>query len=240
MRRYAEAVDAFLAIAGKREVRRYADGPLPAELQRRILDAGRVSGSSANRQQSRFVAITDRDRLALLAETVYAPDNVRGAQLAMAIAVHGKGPTSFDAGRAAQNMMLAASNEGVGSCPNGMPDRAATAEVLGLREGEDPAIVLSFAIRSGRGATRSRSRRRPGWRRPIAGRSRRSWSASSNSPRPTSRGRSGMAGDTDEDRRRGAAVGRGLRPGQRRGRRSAMPSLNPRGSTFMEWHLGRG
>ena len=144
MRRYAAAVDAFLAIASKREVRRYADRPLPAELQRRILDAGRVSGSSANRQQSRFVAITDRDRLALLAETVYAPDNVRGAQLAVAIAVHGKGPTSFDAGRAAQNMMLAAWNEGVGSCPNGMPDRAATARVLGLREGEDPAIVLSF------------------------------------------------------------------------------------------------
>jgi hypothetical protein len=28
--------------------------------------------------------------------------------------------------------------------PNGMPDRAATAQVLGLREGEEPAIVLTF------------------------------------------------------------------------------------------------
>jgi nitroreductase len=92
----------------------------------------------------RFLAIADRDRLARLAETVYTPDNLRRAQLAVAIAVHGKGPTSFDAGRAAQNMMLAAWNEGVGSCPNGMPDRAAAAEVLGLRQGEEPAIVLSF------------------------------------------------------------------------------------------------
>jgi nitroreductase len=41
-------------------------------------------------------------------------------------------------------MMLAAWNEAVGSCPNGMADRAATAEVLGLREGEEPAIVLAF------------------------------------------------------------------------------------------------
>lgn len=137
-------MDAFLAIASKREVRRYAGRPLSDESQRRILDAGRVSGNSANRQQARFVAIADRDRLGRLAETVHVPDNVRGAELAVAIVVHGKGPTSFDAGRAAQNMMLAAWNEGVGSCPNGMPDRAATAEVLGLREGEEPAIVLTF------------------------------------------------------------------------------------------------
>jgi nitroreductase len=139
LRRYAAAVDAFLAIASKREVRRYPDRPLPDQSVRRILDAGRVSGSSANRQRSRFVAITDRERLERLAETVYTPDNVRGAQLAVAIAVHGKGPTSFDAGRAAQNMMLAAWNEGVGSCPNGMLDRGAAARVLGLREGEEPA-----------------------------------------------------------------------------------------------------
>jgi nitroreductase len=137
-------VDAFLAIASKREVRSYADRPLGEELQRRILDAGRVSGTSGNRQQLRFVAVTDRDLLSRLATTVYVPGNIRGAQLAVAIVAHGKGPTSFDAGRAAQSMMLAAWNEGVGSCPNGMPDRAAAAEVLGLREGEEPAIVVTF------------------------------------------------------------------------------------------------
>jgi nitroreductase len=144
VRQYAAVVDTFLAIASKREVRRYTDRPLTGELERRILDAGRMAGTSGNRQRVRFVVVADRDRLAELAETVYTPDNLRGAPLAIAIAVHGKGPTSFDAGRAAQNMMLAAWNEGVGSCPNGMPDRAVAAGVLGLREGEEPAIVLSF------------------------------------------------------------------------------------------------
>ena len=66
------------------------------------------------------------------------------APFAVVVAVHGKGPTTFDAGRAAQNMMLAAWDLGVGSCPNGMPDRAAAAEILGLREGEVPAIIVSF------------------------------------------------------------------------------------------------
>jgi nitroreductase len=138
------AVDAYLAIASRREVRSYSDRPVPEDVQRRILDAGRVSGSSQNRQQWRFVWVTDRGLLERVAEVVFVPGNLRGCAFAVAIAVSGKGPTSFDAGRAAQNMMLAAWNEGVGSSPNGMPDRAAAGEVLGLSDGEEPVIVLTF------------------------------------------------------------------------------------------------
>jgi nitroreductase len=137
-------MDAYLAIASKREVRDYADRPLPADVQRRILEAGRVSGNSANRQQWRFAVVDSPQAKQRLSETVYTTSNVDGAPFVVAVVVYGRGPTSFDAGRAAQNMMLAAWNEGVGSCPNGMPDRAATAEVLGLEQGEEPAIVLSF------------------------------------------------------------------------------------------------
>jgi nitroreductase len=137
-------VDSYLAIASRREVRNYSDRPVPEEVQRRILDAGRVSGSSQNRQSWRFHWVTDRGLLDRLAEQVYVPSNLRACAFAVAIAVSGKGPTSFDAGRAAQNMMLAAWNERVGSCPNGMPDRAAAGDVLGLSEGEEPAIVITF------------------------------------------------------------------------------------------------
>ena len=56
----------------------------------------------------------------------------------------GKGPISFDAGRAAQNMVLAAWNDGVGSCPNGMADVEATGRPLGLRDDERLVIILSF------------------------------------------------------------------------------------------------
>jgi nitroreductase len=137
-------VDTFLAIASRREVRSYADRPLPPDVERRILEAGRVAGSSANRQERRFVVVESEDARRRLSEMVYTPTNITGAALVVAVVVYGRGPGSFDAGRAAQNMMLAAWNEGVGSCPNGMPDRAATAGVFGLAEGEEPAIVLSF------------------------------------------------------------------------------------------------
>jgi len=137
-------VDAFLAIASKREVRRYDDAPLPAEVIERILQAGRVAGSAKNRQPWRFHVLTSPEARAEVAEAVYAPDNLRGAALAVAVTVAGKGPTAFDAGRAAQNMMLSAANDGVGSCPNGVADAGAMARVLGLDEGETVATVLSF------------------------------------------------------------------------------------------------
>ena len=45
------AMDAYLAIVSKREVRDYADRPIEPDARRRILEAGRVSGSSANKQR---------------------------------------------------------------------------------------------------------------------------------------------------------------------------------------------
>ena len=80
----------------------------------------------------------------LLADSVYEPTNLRGAPFVVAIVVSGKGPVSFDAGRAAQNMLLAAWNGGVGSCPNGIADEPAARAALELDDDERIAIVLSF------------------------------------------------------------------------------------------------
>jgi nitroreductase len=73
-----------------------------------------------------------------LADAVYAPENVRSTALVVAIIGEAGG---FDVGRCSQNMMLAAWSEGVVSCPNGVRDAAAAAEICG---GEVRAI-LSFA-----------------------------------------------------------------------------------------------
>jgi nitroreductase len=135
-------MDTFLAIASKRDQRQYSDREIPDETVRRILDAGRVSGSGANRQPWRFLALRDRSLLERVAETVYEPSNILGARLAVAILVSDS--PGFDCGRAAQNMMLAAWNEGIASCPNGMPDPAKAAEALDLPEGERPLNILSF------------------------------------------------------------------------------------------------
>jgi nitroreductase len=137
-------MDAYLAVVSKRELRSYSDRAIDDVAARRILEAGRVAGSSKNRQARRFVVLRSPELVRRVADCVYAPDNVRGAALVVAIVVGGKGPTSFDAGRAAQNMMLAASDLGIGSCPNGIADATALREAVGHDDGEQVATVLTF------------------------------------------------------------------------------------------------
>ena len=137
-------MDAYLAVVSKREVREYSDREIKPDAERRILDAGRVAGSSKNRQARRFVVVRDEGVREEVASCVYAGDNVRGAALVVAIVVGRKGPTAFDAGRAAQNMMLAASNDGIGSCPNGIAEADRLREALEHGEDESVATVLTF------------------------------------------------------------------------------------------------
>ena len=127
-------MDAYLAIASRREVRDYAPTPIPEDVRRRILDAGRLSGSSRNTQLWEFVVPTPETQQRL-AETVWAPANVAGATFVVAIVGEA---FPFDVGRCSQNMLLAAWNEGVGACPNGVRDPEAAAELLG---GEVKAVL---------------------------------------------------------------------------------------------------
>jgi nitroreductase len=137
-------MDVYLAVASKRDVKTYASRPLPAETAERILDAGRLAGSARNRQPWRFLIVENAELREQLAETVYAPDNVRGAALVVAVAASGKGPAGFDCGRAAQNMMLVAWDAGIGSSPNGLADPGRARTLLGLDEDEQLQIVLTF------------------------------------------------------------------------------------------------
>jgi len=127
-------VETFLAIASKRDERRYADRPVAEDDVLRILDAGRLSGSSQNKQLWNFVVVSDT---AALADAVWAPENVQTAGLVVAI-VGDAG--MFDVGRCAQNMMLAAWDRGVASCPNGIKDAPRAAELVG----GEVKMILSF------------------------------------------------------------------------------------------------
>jgi nitroreductase len=139
-------MDTLLAIASRRDERRTRPEPVPPDLALRLLDAGRLSGSSRNSQPWTFVVPEGRTRIEELAGAVFVPENVLTAGLVVAILVHGKGPVSFDAGRAAQSMLLAAWAEGIASCPNGISDVDLARRSLAATEGETPVIVLSFGL----------------------------------------------------------------------------------------------
>ncbi|MEO6399037.1 MAG: nitroreductase family protein, partial [Tepidiformaceae bacterium] len=125
----------------------------------RILQAARMAGSAKNAQPVRLVVLRDQARKARLAECGRFTPHVVASPVVLAIVlvpelgVVGapftifRGP--FDAGRAAQNIMLAAWNEGIGSCPASMHDAEAAAVVLGLPEGHVVANLIALGYPQG-------------------------------------------------------------------------------------------
>jgi nitroreductase len=136
-------MDADTCIRTKRDSRAYASRAIDEETLQGILQAGRMAGSSKNTQPWRFVVLRDAERKRELASCGQFAQHVPGAPLVIAIVLT-PGGGAFDAGRAAQNMMLAAWAEGITSCPVAMHDRECAARVLGLPDDHVVAIVITF------------------------------------------------------------------------------------------------
>jgi nitroreductase len=143
-------MDAYACITGKREIRTFADRPLDPGMLSKILDAGRRSGSSRNRQPWHFVVIEDRQRLRTLSRCGRFAQHIAKAAAAVVIVVEAS-RDAFDAGRCAQNMMLAAWSQGIGSCPATLHRAEQAHTLLGVPESKAIAIAVSFGYPHPRG-----------------------------------------------------------------------------------------
>jgi nitroreductase len=133
------AMDAYRAVVDKRDQRAFLPTPLPEDALRRILQAARMTGSSKNAEPNRLVVVRDRERLARLAS--FGPFAKFLAHAAAVIVITQTQRHEFDAGRCAQNMMVAAWNDGIGSCPAHLPE-AEVAKLLGI----PPALHVNRVI----------------------------------------------------------------------------------------------
>ena len=143
-------MDVWSAIRTKRMVRRFEPRPLAPEHLTRIVDAGRRAGSSKNQQRWDFLVVEDRDRLRRLSEVGPYAGHVAGAAAAVALvtpdprAAGASLSLAWDAGLAAENMMLAAWELGVGSCPATVYEQAVARDALGFPEDRFCGWILSF------------------------------------------------------------------------------------------------
>jgi nitroreductase len=145
---------AWEAIRRVRVVRSFADRTLPDEAVERIADAGRHAGSSKNQQRWDFIVIRDREHLAALAEVGAYAGHLAAATIAIALVTPGSRTAAaspsvmWDLGRAAQNMVLAAWELGIGSVPATVYDHALAARLLGLPDDRRCDFLLSFGYPS--------------------------------------------------------------------------------------------
>ena len=136
-------MDTYHTIISKRDTRAYTDKPVPEETLRRILTAGRMAGSSKNGQPFRFVVLRDREKIRSLAACGQFTGAMAAAPLVIAIVLRADG-RPFDAGRAGQNMMLAAWTEGIASCPVAIQDEECGRKSLGLPA--DFAVAMALTM----------------------------------------------------------------------------------------------
>ena len=143
-------MDTGTAIRTKRMIRAFEDRPLaPADLEL-ILDAGRHAGSSKNQQRWDFIVVEDRARLRELAAVGPFAGHLAGAAVAVALVTPDPRRAGaslsvlWDLGGAAENMMLAAWELGIGSCPATVYESALARELLGYPEDRSCEYLLSF------------------------------------------------------------------------------------------------
>jgi nitroreductase len=138
-------MDAYDCILNKRDSRSYTAQTIPDETLKRIIQAARMAGSSKNTQPCRYVVLADQKRREDVAACGQFATPMLSAPLAIAIVLN-PGGSAFDAGRAAQNMMLAAWALGITSCPVAMHDRGCAAKTLGIPDEHSVAMVITFGF----------------------------------------------------------------------------------------------
>jgi nitroreductase len=139
-------MDTYQTILSLRSVRQFdLSRPIDEAVLHRILQAGRMSGSSKDSQPWHFIVIKDRERLQALAKTGDYAQHLAGAACAIAIVFDPKFYRGeFDSGRTAQNMMLAAWNDGIGSCIASMHREDDCKTVLGVPQELRLQHIISF------------------------------------------------------------------------------------------------
>jgi nitroreductase len=143
-------MDVRTAIRTKRMVREFDGRPLERAHLEQILDAGRHAGSSKNKQRWDFVVVEERTTLQRLAEVGPCAGHLAGAAAAVALVTpdpHAPDASlsiTWDSGLAAENMLLAAWELGVGSCPATVDDEPKAREILGYPPDRFCGYVLSF------------------------------------------------------------------------------------------------
>jgi nitroreductase len=147
-------MDAFEAARTILAVRRYRRKSVPEAVLRRILEAGRLTGSATNRQPWQFIVVQDPETLRELGALARTGPHVAKAPVAIVVAIEKSRFAVSDASRAIQSMLLTAWADGVGSNWVGFGGLEGVKRLLNIPADLEVLAILPFgypAKRVGRG-----------------------------------------------------------------------------------------
>ena len=138
------------ALRSRRNVRNFADRPIPGDQLDRVLEAGRRSPSSSNRQRWDFVVVTDRSRLTELARVWRGAGHVAGSAATVALVAPDdpdpkmRESIQYDLGQTTMAMLTAAADLGLGSCHSAVADQDLAQRLLGFPDDRFCAWLIAF------------------------------------------------------------------------------------------------
>ena len=153
-------MDVFEAVRTLLAVRGYQDKPVPDAVVRRIVEAGRLTGSGMNGQPWHFIVVRDGETLRRLGALASSGAYVAQAPLAIVVATEKTRFAVSDASRAIQSMLLTAWADGVGSNWVGFGGLEKVKAVLAIPAGLDVLAILPFGYPA-RAVGRRKKQRKP-------------------------------------------------------------------------------
>jgi nitroreductase len=155
-------MEVFDAVRTLLAVRGYQDKPIPEAVVRRIVEAGRLTGSGMNRQPWHFIVVRERETLRSLGAVASSGSYVAQAALAIVVATDKTRFAVSDASRAIQSMLLTAWADGVGSNWVGFGGLEKAKPLLDVPAGLEVLAILPFGYPArpvGRGKKQRKSLR---------------------------------------------------------------------------------
>lgn len=151
-----QGAEVLRVLRSVRSVRDLRPDPIPDAVLMAILETARWTGSGMNRQPWTFVVVRDRDALAAIAAASPNAGHVANATAAIVLVMDGEMPeiTTFDEGRAAERILIAATAQGIASALGWIPPggREAVRALLGVPEGRRVRTLVSLGIATEAGA----------------------------------------------------------------------------------------
>lgn len=154
MPRKGGRLDVFEAIRNRRSVRRYLRDPIPKETVEELLSAAIQAPSAGNAQPWRFIVVWDQKLREGLAAAAFGQGFLAEAPVVIVVcadlerakrAYRERGEQLYclqDTAAAIQNLLLAATAKGLGTCWVGAFDEGRVTELLGLPRGLRPVALI--------------------------------------------------------------------------------------------------
>lgn len=142
------------AIKNRRSVRKFLSVPVEWHKICAIIDAGRMAPSAGNMQEWRFIVVTDKDKIAELADAAMGQRFIEQAPIVIVVCADiekikrsygGRGERLYsiqDCAAAIENMFLTITDLGLGTCWIGAFDEGVVRRAVSIPDTARPQAIL--------------------------------------------------------------------------------------------------